>query len=143
MIDDLATAIMTRYNVTPAGDTLRAALTGGLWFSQAKPDVSFPYAVFTWDGSNIDEICGGTTQSTMQSKRIEMASVSVSIFSKNDDGGAEVFGIADKFMTHFDWCTLSISGFSHLAFTRNSIVNHGKVDNIWEIEINYEAMYSH
>ena len=139
MIDDIATAILTRYNETPAGDSLRALNTGGLWFSQADQDVSSPYSVFAWNGSNIDEICGG------QSDRLETANITVAIFSSNDDGGAEVFSIADAFMSHFDWCTLDYgaSGYSHLACKRISVVNRGKRDNIWSVEIDYEIMYSH
>ncbi|RKY10354.1 MAG: hypothetical protein DRP56_01205 [Planctomycetota bacterium] len=101
MITDLAQAIMTRFNETPAGDALRAVLTGGLWFTQAKPDQAFPYAVFRWDGSNIDEICGG------QNQRLETATITVEVFSNNDDGGTEVFDAVEKFMDHFDWCELT------------------------------------
>ena len=265
MITDLAQAIMTRFNETPAGDALRAVLTGGLWFTQAKPDQAFPYAVFRWDGSNIDEICGG------QNQRLETATITVEVFSNNDDGGTEVFDAVEKFMDHFDWCeltypsdilgdeelvtnggfdgnangwtptgsfrysipnelvyvgpsavgtlyqsisitagityrltatvqigggasggvkvgegdttvvsngensfdivagsgdtTIELAGiapggadlitfdnisvkeldhrYSHIAFKRNSIVNRGKIDNIWMIEIEYEAMFSH
>ena len=54
MISNIAEAIMNRFNETPAGDSLRAALSGGLWFAKANDTASFPYGVFTWDGSNIE-----------------------------------------------------------------------------------------
>ena len=139
MIDSVAKAIMTRYNETPAGDALRVLCTGGLWFSQA-PDVTVkPYAVFQWQGSSTEEQMGG------QSNRIESAQCSVMVFSDADDGGLEVFAIADAFMTLFDWCTLSYAGssYSHLACKRLSVVNLGKRDNIWSVNLNYEIMYSH
>lgn len=140
MITDVAQAIMTKFNETPGGDALRTALTGGLWFTQAKPNVAFPYGVFTWDGSSVEELCGG------RSNAIETAVVSVEIFSKNDDGGAEIFDIVEKFMLLFDWSTLSFPGgssYSQIAMRRMSIVNRGKLDSIWIMELTYDVIYSH
>ncbi len=145
MITDVAQAIMTKYNETPAGDALRAAMAGGLWFTEADPKVSFPYGVFTWDGSNIDEQAGGS-QTSQQQSRIETASITVSIFSKNDDGGTEIFDIISKFIALFDWATLTYPGgssYTHLALTRNSITNRGKIDNVWTIDLQYDVMYEH
>lgn len=139
MITDIAQAIMTKFNETPKGDALRAALTGGLWFSEAKDDVSFPYAVFTFNGSNIDEIAGNRTNG------IEIVSVTVSIYSKNDDGGAEAFDIEQKFITLFDWSTLTypVGEYDHLAIQRTSMTNQGKIDNIWTIDLDYDVWLEH
>ena len=140
MITDISTSIMTLFNSTPGGTALRTVLSGGLYFSEAGPGVSFPYGVFQWNGSNVDEIAGGATN------RIETASITVRLFSKNDDGGTEVFDIASKFMALYDWATLAFpdgSTYSPLAFQRISIVNRGKSDNIWLIEIDYDLMFEH
>ena len=139
MIDSIAKAMMTRYNLDPTGNALRALCTGGLWFSEAPQDTTKPYAVFTWGGSNIDDQMGG------QSNRYEVAQLSVMVFSDADDGGEEVFAITDAFMTLFDWCTLDYTGssYTHMACKRLSVVNLGKHDSIWTVNINYEIMYSH
>jgi len=138
MIRELSTSIIDKFN-DPDGLILRTALTGGLWFMEAPESTSYPYGVYTWDGSNVEEICGG------QDQRIETASISVSLFSKNDDGGAEVFDISEKFMKLFDWCTLVFPAgkYEHIAFSRQSIIQRGKSDGVWVIDINYEAQYEH
>jgi len=107
---------------------------------QAPADVTFPYGVFTWDGSTIDEICGGA------SDRIETAQITVYLYSKNDDGATQLCTICTAFTALFDWCALSFpsgSTYSPLACRRNSIVNRGKVDNIWLFELEYSVIYSH
>lgn len=138
MITDVATAFMTRYNIdTGTGTALRAVLTGGLWFMEAKPSVSFPYGVFVWDGLEIEEICGGPKN------RINAATLDVHLYSKNDDGGTEVFDLIDKFQAHFDAQILIFpdADYSHIQLLLKSIVNRGKLDNIWEMILTYEEMY--
>ncbi len=139
MIKEISTAIMSRFNDDPAGLQLRTDLTGGLWFSEAPTDTVEPYAVFTWDGSTVDELMGG------RYSRLETASITVTIYSKNDDGGAEVFELAETFMQLYDWCTLTYpaGNYEHISFRRLSIVNRGKSDSIWVVEIDYEAMFEH
>lgn len=140
MITDVAQAIMTKYNETPAGDALRAALTGGLWFTQAKDPVAFPYGVFTWDGSLVDEIAGTRLDG------LETADITVSLFSNADDGGTSMFDIIQKFIALFDWTTLTYPGgseLSHIKMQRMSIANRGIVDKILQYDLNYEVQYNH
>jgi hypothetical protein len=136
MITDVAQAIMTKYNETPAGDALRAVLR----FTQAKDAVEFPYGVFKWRGSTIDEIAG------TRRNGIETATITVHLYSNADDGELGLFDITTKFYKLFDWTELTYPGGSeleHVSFSRISIVNHDRVDKIWEIELDYECEYSH
>ena len=139
MISNVATAIMTKYNENPAGNTLRAAMTGGLWFMEAPDGVSFPYAVFTWNGSNIDEIAGDRTSG------IETANMTVSLFDSNDDGATRLFAIVQDFIELFDWSTLTYPAgeYSTLAIQRTSATNRGKIDNIWQVDLDYDVLYEH
>ena len=139
MITDIAQAIMTKFNETPGSDVLRLALSGGLYFTEAADDVSFPYAVFTWDGSTVNELAGGRQQAT------EIASITVSINSKDDDGGLEIFDIVQKFITVFDWTTLTypVGEYTHLACERTSATNRGKIDNVWVIDLDYDIWFQH
>ena len=140
MITDVAQAILTKYNESPAGSALRAVMTGGLWFTQADDNVDFPYGVFEWVGSNIAEIAGTRLNG------LETATITVHLFSNEDDGGTEIFDITQKFIALFDWSVLTYpdgSELSHISFSRISIVNHGIVDKIWDMELDYECQYSH
>ncbi len=140
MILDVASAILTRFNESPVGDNLRAAMTGGLYFMEAADDVSFPYGVFTFDGSNVEEIAGDRRSA------IETASITVSMFDKNDDGGLRLFDIIQKWIMLFDWATLTYpdgSEYSHFAIQRNSLTNRGKIDNVWIIDLQYDVGYNH
>jgi hypothetical protein len=141
MITDVAQAIGTRYNEDATDpNALRAVLTGGLWFTQAEDDVSFPYGVFTWDGSAIDEIAGTRLDG------LETALITVSLFSNADDGSTEMFDIIMKFIKVFDWTTLTYPGgseLSHIKMQRMSIANRGIVDKILQYDLNYEVQYNH
>lgn len=140
MILDVAQAIMNKFNETPGGDALRLALSGGLFFTEAPDNVAFPYGVFTWDDSFIDEQAGGFTSA------LEIASISVELYSKNDDGGLEVFDIEEKFIRLFDWSILTYPvspGYVHVSIRRMSEINRGKIDNVWTINLNYEVQYEH
>jgi len=140
MITDVAQAIMTKFNETPAGDALRAVMAGGLWFAEAKDTVVYPYGVFSWDSSLVDEQAGGFESA------VETANISVELHSSNDDGGLEVFDMEEKFIRLFDWSTLTYPaspGYTHVSIRRMSEINRGKVDNVWTIELNYEVQYEH
>ena len=141
MITDVAHAIMTRYNeVATDPDALRAVLTGGFHFTKAPDNVAFPYGVFTWDGSLIDEIAGDRTNG------LETATITASIYHNEDDGGTVIFDIVEKFIAVFDWANLTYPGgsdYSHIKISRMSIANRGIVDKVWIIEIDYEVQYSH
>ena len=139
MITNVAQAIMNKYNETPAGDALRAVLTGGLWFTEAKDPVTFPYGVFTWNGSNIEEQAG------TRENAYEIADITFSLYSKNDDGGLELFDIVEKFMVLYDWATLTYpdTDYKHLACERTSATNRGKIDNVWVIDLDYSIWYEH
>lgn len=139
MITDIAQAIMTKFNETPGSDALRLALPGGLWFTEAKDNVSYPYAVFTWESSVINELAGGRRQAT------EIASLTVSVFTKSDDGGVQIFDIIQKFITVFDWTELTFPAgeYTKLACERTSATNMGKIDNVWRIDIDYDIWFHH
>ena len=139
MITDVAQAIMTKFNETPGSDALRAALSGGLYFTEAADDVSYPYGVFMWGSSTVNELAGGRRQAT------EIASLTFSIYTKNDDGGIAIFDILQKFITVFDWTTLTFPAgeYTKLACERTSATNFNKIDNVWRIDIDYDIWFHH
>lgn len=133
-------ASFTRSATTPTGgDTLRAALTGGLFFMHADDDTEAPYGIFKWDGSTLEELAG------TRRNAIETASMTFRLFSDADDGELELFDIMEKFMEVFDWTELTYPPgiYSHLAMQRTSAVNRGKLDDFWEIELAYNVIFEH
>jgi hypothetical protein len=88
----------------------------------------------------VDEIAGvGRTG-------VETGSITVSLYSNNDDGGLEIFDIIEKWMDLYDSQPLTYPGgskYSHVQNTRTSIINRGKIDNIWTFDLSYDTMYSY
>jgi len=135
MIDDLCKAIKDRFD-SSAGASLRAVLAGGLWFVQAKQNVSQPYAIFTWLGSTPKDYMGsGTTN------KYEIAEIQFDIFSKAEDGGTVLTSAVDLLQKLYDWCNLSISGYTFIAFERTGTSSVQYVDDIWQATINYKAWF--
>ena len=135
MIGPLATAIKSAYDAA-GGATLRAANTGGLWFTQAPQAVSEPYTVFLWVGSAIDDQMGGATA------RIERCEIQFSVFSRAEDGGSEAADIATKLMSWFDESSLTVTGHSHIRNERNGTSGVLSVDDVYMIVINYTIWVS-
>jgi hypothetical protein len=136
MIDDLCKAIKVRYD-SASGATLRAALTGGLWFVQAEQGVSAPYATYTWLGSTPHDYMGTGTTS-----KFEIAEIRFDIFSEDEDGGTILTGIIDSLQSLFDWCSLSITGYTHIAFERIGTSGIEVVDDVWRGTVNYRAWFN-
>jgi len=135
LIDDLCKAIKTRYD-SASGDSLRAVATGGLWFTQAKQNVSAPYIVFSWVGSTTEEYMGSGTTS-----KIEKAELRFSLFSLDIDGGTVLANAVYLLQNLFDWCSLSITGYTHVAFERTGTAAFEKSDDIWSATVNYIAWF--
>jgi hypothetical protein len=131
---------LAREGTTRAGgDIIRAVLTGGLFFTEAAKGVSFPYGVFTWDSSEVDQFAGDNRSA------IEDAAITVSFYTKNDDGALSMFDIIQKWITLIDSAFLVYppSQYTHLQITRNGIVSRGKIDNVWAYDLQYSVMYEH
>lgn len=135
MIDDLATAIKTRYD-SGSGASLRAVTTGGLWFTQAKQDVSSPYITFVWNGSSTEEYAGSGTTS-----KIEKAEIRFDIFSEDEDGATILANALYLLQNLFDWCTLTIPGYTAIAFERVGTAAVQYIDDIWTVPVNYVVWF--
>lgn len=135
MIDDLAIAVKARYD-SGSGATLRAVTTGGLWFARAKQDVTSPYITFTWAGSTTDEYMGSGTTS-----KIEKAEIRFDLFSKDNDGGTILTNAVYLLTALFDWCNLSITGHTHVAFERTGTAAVEFIDDIWSATVIYTAWF--
>lgn len=129
MIAELCTGIYTLYNNSA---TIKAALTGGLFFTQAPQTVSSPYGVFYFIGSVADEIMG------TKNNKIEKAEIQFSFFSTATDGGAELAALTHTFEQNFNWQTLTFTTYTCIANRQRTIMPVELVDGVWQTVLVYE-----
>ncbi len=119
-------AIMTKYNASTA---LKTACTGGLHRGDVPPKARFPFAVM----HHLD----GRPKDTFK-EYIENYTIQFSVFDKNtsDDNVDAIFS---ALIAVFDYCALTISGYTHVIMRRvlsNSFPN--EEEGIWQYNIQYE-----
>lgn len=126
MITEVAEAVMDKYK----GSALKNALTG-LYFQQAPQRVSSPYGVFYFNGATYEEIMGGANDN------ITTIDLQFNLFSSADDGGQDIATLAEQLDDCFNWQELHADGYHYIKMQRESIIDVGFVDEIWQIVIMY------
>ncbi len=107
MLDSLTNAIWAKFS----GDTnndFYVAVGGRMFDTQAPETVTFPYCVYTI----ISDVPDWTFTTDFNDVRVQF-----DIFSK-ENSAVEIDGIYTKFLALWDWCTLTISGNTHLWMRR-------------------------
>ena len=132
MIAVLGSAIWNRFD---AENTLQTALTGGLWFGSAPDDTSYPFGTYNIDGITRNEYMGGATA------RIEQADIRIQIYSNALDGGTTIGSLIDKAVTCFDWCTLTITGYTAIKMGGSIIAPIIYSDEIWQGSLLYDVWF--
>ena len=127
MIAAVSKSIMKKYK---AEDSFKSSL-GGLYFQQAPPNATSPYAVFYIMGITHDEIMGGADDN------ISEVEIQFNIFSEEDDGGENIAELSDQLMDVFDWKELTIKGYDYIKMQRQSVLNLGYADGYWQTTIIY------
>lgn len=120
-------AIKTLYDGS-GGATLRASNTGGLWRERVPQRHSYPFIV-------MHHISGGQLDTFGNS--IEHITIQFNVYdnSANDD---KIDSIGSALMSLFDWCTLSITGYTHVVMER--VFNqsfHNDEEDVWQNVIQY------
>lgn len=128
MITQVAEAIMRQYNKS---NTLKRILTGGLFYQQAAQDTEYPLATFFVVSITHDEIMGGAKDN------ITEVLIQFSIFSKAEDGGADIALLIERLTDCYDWQTIHVEGYNYLKMQREVITNVGYVDEVWQATIDY------
>ena len=130
MIKELATGIKAVFDAASAFNT---ALSGGLWYLQAKQDVTAPYGVFFFISSTPDEIMGDAT------KKIVKTEWQFNIVSENDDGGQEAAELVELMETAFNWITtMTVTGYNVVKIQQAGILTATVENEIYEIPVRYE-----
>jgi len=121
-------AIMTKYAASTA---LKAANTGGLHRETVPQNVKYPFTVM----HNTD----GRPRDTFGA-RIENHTIQFNIYSDtaSDDTVDDIF---DKLSTAFDYCALTITGYTHVIMRRvfnQSFFNEAEDSRVWQYVVRYE-----
>lgn len=127
MITEVAEAVMNKYK---SCTVLKSALTG-LYFQQAPQDVVSPYGVFYFNGATYEEIMGGPDDN------ITTVDLQFNLFSSADDGGQDIALLAEQLDDCFNWRELNANGYHYIKMQRETIVDVGFVDEIWQVTIMY------
>lgn len=127
MITEITEAIMNKYR---ANIVLRNALTG-LYFQQAPQDAVSPYGVFYFNGATYEEIMGGANDN------MTTVDLQFNLFSAADDGGQDIAVLVEQLNNCFNWQELHADGYHHIKMQRESIVDVGLIDEVWQVTIMY------
>lgn len=128
MIAEVAKGIMTYFKTSNA----YSIVDGRLFFQQAPQDVSFPYAVFFFNGATHEEIMSSTSINNI----IE-CDIQLNLFDDSQDGGLRIADIAKEFDDAFHWATINVGGYSCIKMQRDNIQPVIYVDEIWQVTIYY------
>ena len=125
---NLRKAIYTLYKTA---NDFRTAMTGGLWYVEAKPNNDFPYCTFSilsgkpmyyFSNSNPDEG--------------EDILVQFSIFDKSASS-ANIELYSNYLKSLFDWCSLTITDYTLMEVRRTGEFPPFKKDDVWQATVTY------
>ena len=128
MIAEVAKAIKNYFKTSNA----YSAVDGRLYFQQAPQDVTFPYAVFYFNGASHEEIMSNTSINNIVDVDLQF-----NLFDNSQDGGSRIADIAADFDNAFHWATINVSGYSYIKMQRDNIQPVIYIDEIWQVTINY------
>jgi len=120
-------AIKSRYDGA-SGASLRALNPGGLWRERAPQKQAYPFIVMhDLGGGQKDTFGEYLNHMTVQ-------------FTTYDDSpsSATIEGIAAALMTLFDWCALTITGYTHIVMQRTFQQSFWNDEQqIWQYVVHY------
>jgi hypothetical protein len=124
----LQTAI---YNKTMStATTLRTTLSSRFYFSIAPQDTTFPYVTYDFVTSNYEN---------QFTEDFEVVYVQFNIFSQNTSS-SEAGDIYATLIALYDWCTLTISGYSLVEMRRTfTTTDYFADDTVWMYTTEYRV----
>ncbi len=113
------------YNKYLSNAALKAAITG-FYFTEAPQDAAMPYVVYNL----VSNVPDWTYTEDMENSLIQF-----SIFDDHSSS-TTINDIYEKLTALFDWCVLTIEGYSHIYMKREfNILTRG--NDIWKYVIQY------
>ena len=126
-MQQLSKAITAQYNNDAP---LKAALTGGLWDTEAPQRTAYPYGVFQLI-SHRDDLTFTDT--------LENCIVQFKIYENTSSSSATLDVILQKLLTAFDFATLTIDDYTFVGMHKENIIKN-KIDGVWEYLILFRIM---
>ena len=118
----LFTGLYNKYN----GDTDLKAIITGFYFTEAPQDAVMPYVVYNL----VSNVPDWTYTEDMENSLLQF-----SIFDDHSSS-TTINDIYEKLTALFDWCVLTIEGYSHIYMKREfNILTRG--NDIWKYVIQY------
>jgi len=110
MLDNLTNSLWNKFSEISGGEhnEFYTAVGGQMYDTQAPEVATFPYAVY----SIISDVPDWTFSTYFDDVRVQF-----DLFSK-ENSAVEIDGIYTKLINLWDWCTLTISGNTHLWMRR-------------------------
>jgi len=118
-MQQVSKAIIARYNAVAA---LKAALTGGLYDTEAPQSTAFPYGVF--------QLISQTDEHTFTDVK-ENCMIQFKIYSNISSSSVQLDLILKQVLAAFNYCTLTIDDYTFLTMKKENIIKN-KIDGIWE-----------
>ena len=118
-MQQVSKAIITRYS---AEATFKAALTGGLYDTEAPQGTAFPYGVF--------QLISETDEHTFTDIK-ENCILQFKIYSNVSTSSVELDLLLKKLLAAFNYCTLTVTDYTFLKMQKENIIKN-KIDGIWE-----------
>ena len=119
---ELFTGIYSKYN---SNEALKAVITG-FYFTEAPQDAVMPYVVYNL----VSNVPDWTYTEDMENSLLQF-----SIFDDHSSS-TTINDIYEKLTALFDWCVLTIEGYSHIYMKREfNILTRG--NDIWKYVIQY------
>ena len=113
------------YNKYLSNAALKAAITG-FYFTEAPQDAAMPYVVYNL----VSNVPDWTYTEDMENSLIQF-----SIFDDHSSS-TTINDIYEKLTALFDWCVLTVEGYSHIYMKREfNILTRG--NDIWKYVIQY------
>ena len=128
----LFTGLMTYFNAVQTAGSFYAGVSGRLYNTFAPQPTAYPYAVFFLVADMPEHRFGGEVE--------EYITIQFNIFS-DANSGVEVNDLFTKLKARFDNCTLTVSGYRHIEFTRGlSMLIRDEERGVWQYSIEYDVL---
>ena len=128
------TGIYNKFITKVAGNyvDIYTDMGGRLYYERAPYDPTYPYCVYQFIAEKPDWYFGETTPDT-----VEELMVQFTIYDKRENGLSTMEGYVNHLHSLYDWCSLTISGYTLMSMQRMSSVPPTELDDVRQAMTTY------